>query len=43
MIRKVSVILAMVVAVSVGMISTQGAGASEPIIIGVPTSTGFLE
>jgi len=43
MIRKVSVILAMVVAVSVGMISTQGAGAAEPIIIGVPTSTGFLE
>ena len=43
MIRKISVLLAIVVAVSVGMISGQGALAADPIVIGIPTSTGFLE
>ncbi|MCG6909276.1 MAG: ABC transporter substrate-binding protein [Deltaproteobacteria bacterium] len=41
--RYVSVILVLLMAVSVGMISVQGAGAAEPVVIGVPTSTGFLE
>lgn len=43
MIRKVSVFLSIMVAVSVGMIPVQGALAADPIVIGIPTSTGFLE
>ena len=43
MIRQLSVLLAIVVAVSVGMVSGQGALAADPIVIGIPTSTGFLE
>ncbi|MEN8245229.1 MAG: ABC transporter substrate-binding protein [Thermodesulfobacteriota bacterium] len=43
MIRKICVFLAMAAMVSVGMFFAQGALAADSIVIGVPTSTGFLE
>ena len=43
MIRKICVLLTMAAMVSVGMFFAQGALAADPIVIGVPTSTGFLE
>ena len=43
MIRKLGMVLALTVMVSMGMFSVQSAIAADPIVIGVPTSTGFLE
>ena len=43
MIRKLGMVLALTVIVSMGMFFVQSAIAADPIVIGVPTSTGFLE
>ena len=43
MMRKLGMVLALTVMVSIGVFSVQSAIAADPIVIGVPTSTGFLE
>ena len=43
MMRNLGLVIALAVVVSMGMFSVQGALAADPIVIGVPTSTGFLE
>ena len=43
MIRKIGVVVALLAVASLGMVPVQHVNAAEPIVIGVPTSTGFLE
>jgi branched-chain amino acid transport system substrate-binding protein len=43
MIRKLGMVVAILVVASIGMVSVQSVNAADPIVIGVPTSTGFLE
>jgi len=43
MIRKIGAIVALMVVATVCLVTVQSLHAAEPIIVGVPTSTGFLE
>ena len=43
MIRKLGMVVALLAVASLGMVPVQHVNAAEPIVIGVPTSTGFLE
>ena len=43
MMRKTGLILSLAVVVCMGTFFVQGALAADPIVIGIPTSTGFLE
>jgi len=41
--RNIGVVVAVVAMACMGMVALQPAEAAEPIVIGIPTSTGFLE
>ena len=43
MLRTLGVLLAVLAVVGFGLVPVQGVMAAEPIVIGIPTSTGFLE
>ena len=43
MLRKLGVVVALLAVASIGMVTVQHVNAAEPIVIGIPTSTGFLE
>jgi len=43
MTRKLIIVFALLAMASIGMVSVENVNAADPIVIGIPTSTGFLE
>jgi branched-chain amino acid transport system substrate-binding protein len=43
MLPKLGIVFALLAIVSIGMVSVEDVNAAEAIVIGIPTSTGFLE